>query len=88
MLHRTHLPLLSACIALLLSNSANAGAKEECEDWARSDNISAMLWDRYVDSCIISLQGEEVDESGGVEDAPTPAPLKPHKREPAVDKSY
>ncbi len=78
--------ILQAILALGLALSSlllHAGAREECEDWARNDNISAMRWDRYVDACIESMQGEG-EEPALEEDEPTPT-ASPR---PLVDRAY
>ena len=78
--------LLAAAALLLLSGPANADPRAECEEWARADNVSAMLWDRYVDRCIASLQGEEVAPSG-TEDK-EPAAATPEPPEADTDRAY
>lgn len=82
-----HTLCLSCLLTAVASPVAWADAQEECEQWARQDNVSAMLWDRYVDSCVQSLQDEGLEEPPQ-KDQKEPAGLPPTPEPPGVDLSY
>lgn len=87
MINTSKLACLGAALLALSCSTAWADAQEDCERWARKDNVSAMLWNRYVESCVQSMQGED-DEESPQQDEAEPLGTPPTPEPPGVDLSY